>query len=148
MPRVERETTVNVPAAKAFPYLADVSRHVEWAGHSLEVQQTSEGPIAVGSTFSSVGHQLGTHKGQVTITELVPNEKIVYEAQDDVGHFRHSFVLAEQDGATRVTKGLEPLKLSLLFRLLSPFILRVAAPKGLAGDLQRIKEKLEGEEKA
>jgi uncharacterized protein YndB with AHSA1/START domain len=143
MPRVERETTVNVPAEKAFPYLADVSRHVEWAGHQLEVQKTSDGPIAVGSTFSSVGHQMGTHKGQVTITELVPNQKIVYESQDDVGHFRHYFVLAQKDGGTQITKGFEPLKLSLMFRVLSPFILRVAAPKGLAGDLQRIKEKLE-----
>jgi len=143
MPRVERETTINVPAAKAFPYLADVSRHGEWAGHNLEVQKTSEGPVAVGSTFSSVGHQLGTHKGQVTITELVPNEKIVYESQDDVGHFRHYILLAPKDGGTHITKGFEPLKLSLLFRLLSPVILRVAAPKGLDGDLQRIKEKLE-----
>ena len=144
MAGIERQTTVNAAAAKVFEYVSDISRHPEWAAHKLEVEKTSDGPIAVGSTFSAVGHEMGTHRAQVKIAELVPNSKVVYEAEDDTGHFRHYFQLQEENGATRVTKGIEPLKLSLMFKLLSPIALTFMVPRGLDGDLKRIKAKLEG----
>lgn len=141
---IERQTTVNAPAEKVFSYVSDIPRHGEWAAHKLEIEPSSQGQIAVGSSFNSVGHEMGTHRGKVTVTELVPNSKLVYEAEDDTGRFRHHFMLEEEGGATRVTKGVEPLRLSLLFKILSPVALAFMVPRGLDGDLQRIKGKLEG----
>jgi len=141
---IERQTTVNAPAEKVFSYLSEIPRHTEWAAHKLEIEPSSQGQIAVGSTFACTGHQMGTHKGRVTLTELVPNSKLVYEAEDDTGRFRHHFVLEEDGGSTRLTKGMEPLRFSLLFKILSPVALTFMVPRGLNGDLQRIKAKLEG----
>lgn len=144
MPAFERQITINAPVGKVFGYLADFSRHPEWAAHRLEIQQTSEGAVTVGSTFASVGHEMGQHRAKVTISEFVPNSKIVYEADDDTGLFRHYCLFQEEDGQTRLTKGVEPLQLrSLLLRLLTPFI-PLMVPRALDGDLQRIKAKLEG----
>ncbi len=144
MSSIERQTTVSAPAAEVFSYLADIGRHGEWAGHNLLIEKTSPGPVGVGSTFACEGHQMGTHRGQVTVTEFAPNSKVVYESQDDTGHFRHYFVLLEEGGATRVTKGVEPLKMAPMFRILSPIANAFLVPRGLEGDLKRIKAKLEG----
>lgn len=135
--------TVNCPPEKAFVYLSDIAKHPEWAAHPLEIERTSEGPIAVGSTFSSVGKQMGTHSGTVTIVELVPNEKIVYESDDDVARVRHSVLLAPVDGGTMITKSSNILeKRGLALKLASP-MLGMIVPRGLGRDLESIKAQLE-----
>lgn len=135
--------TVNCPPEKAFTYLSDIAKHPEWAANPLEIEKTSEGPIAVGSTFNSVGKQMGTHRGQVTIVELVPNEKIVYESDDDVARVRHSILLAPADGGTMITKSSDIIeKRGLALKLASP-LLGMIVPRGLGQDLQSIKAQLE-----
>lgn len=134
---------VNCTPEKAFEYLSDVARHPEWAGNPLEIEKTSDGPIAVGSTFSSIGKLMGTHRGEVTIIELVPNEKIVYESDDDTGRVRHSILLAPTEGGTMITKASDILeKRSLTLKLASP-LLGMIVPRGLGQDLKSIKAQLE-----
>jgi uncharacterized protein YndB with AHSA1/START domain len=142
MPRFERSITVNCPPQKAYDYLADVSRHSDWASHNLSVEKTSAGPIAVGSTFSSTGHQMGTHTRVVTITELVPNQKIVYQSDDDTGKMRHSFTFAAENGGTRIAKSFEPIKTGLMLTVFRP-MMYVVQPRMLSADLQKIKSRLE-----
>lgn len=139
----QRQTIVNAQPDEVFNYLSDISKHPQWAAHDLQAEPVSSGPIQVGSTFSTVGHQMGSHKGKVEITELVPNQKIVYESEDDIGRFRHSITLQPDGESVRVTKGMEALKLRFPYTLLFPIGSRFVAPKGLDGDLQRIKDKLE-----
>jgi len=145
MAAVERQITINAPPEQVFAYLSDISRHSEWARHNLTVEKTSQGPVAVGSTFATVGHQMGEHRGEVKITELQPNSSVVYEAEDDTGHFRHYFRLQPGDGGTLVTKGFDPQRLSLMLKLLMPIGRLLMLPRELDGDLKRIKAKLEGD---
>ena len=142
MAQFQQSTTVSVPPEKAYEYLADISKHTEWAPHLASAEKTSDGPVAVGSTFRTVGRQLGTHEAQVRITELVPNEKIVFESEDDTGQFRHSFSLQRSESGTAITKAVEPLRKSLFLTLLSP-LTPVIIPRGLATDLKKIRERLE-----
>ena len=143
MALIERQTTINAPVADVFTYLADFPRHSEWAAHSLQIQQTSEGPVGMGTTFTSVGHQMGRdHSDQVTITDFVPNSRIAFESVGEVGRMRHHFLLQEEGGGTRLTKGGEVLRAALLVKLLTP-ILRFMIPASFEGDLKRIKAKLE-----
>ena len=144
MPAIERQIAINASPEQVFGYLSDITRHPEWAGHDLKVERTSSGPVAVGSTFSSVGHQMGEHRGQVRVTELQPNSSVVYEAEDDTGHFRHYFRLQPGDSGTLLTKGSDPLRLSLMLKLLMPIGRLYMVPRGLDGDLKRIKANLEG----
>ena len=141
MARFERQITINAPMERTFAYLVDLPRHAEWAGHRIRIEQTSQEPPGVGSTYSS-GHQGKEPKDQVRITELVPNQKIAFEAQGPDGHFLHFFLLDQDGDRTRLTKGIELLRLSLMMKLMSPLLL-IMGPRILAGDLKRIKAKLE-----
>lgn len=143
---VEQQITINVPVEQAFTYLADIAKHGEWAtpGHKLAVEKTSEGPIGQGSTFASVGHLFGTNNDTVTITEYVPNQRIVYEANGNAGVIRHSFEFAPADGGTRVTKTFDTIQTKFPFALFAPMAKAFIIPGGLKGDLERIKAKLEG----
>jgi len=143
MARFEKEATIGAPAAKVFGYVSDIARHGEWAGDRLEVEKTSEGPLGVGSTFSCVGHQMGTHKGQITVTQYEPGSRVVFESEDDSGRWRHQFVVEGEGGETRLTKAVEPVKLSGMTVLMSP-LLPLIVPRTLGADLRRIKSQLEG----
>jgi len=143
MARFEKEATIGAPAAKVFGYVSDIARHGEWAGDRLEVEKTSEGPLGVGSTFSCVGHQMGTHKGQITVTQYEPGSRVVFESEDDSGRWRHQFVVEGAGGETRLTKAVEPVKLSGMTVLMSP-LLPLIVPRTLGADLRRIKSQLEG----
>ena len=145
MASFEQSTTVNASPQKAFEYLADLTRHPEWAAHKLEVQKTSAEPAAAGSTYSAVGHEMGTHRAAVKLTELRSPERIAYEAEDDTGHFRHWIsIAAARDGGAEITKGVEPMRTNLMLTLLRP-LMPMMVSRGLKGDLQRIKERLEAE---
>ena len=145
MPAIERQITITASPEQVFAYLSDITRHPEWAGHKLEVKRASGGSVEAGSSFETVGHQFGAQPGAVTVTELVPNQKIVYESDGPVGHFRHQFLMQSEGNGVRLTKSLEPLKVSSLpLRVLGPLVRSVIAPRGLDGDLKRIKANLEG----
>jgi uncharacterized protein YndB with AHSA1/START domain len=147
MADIERQTSINASDAAVFAYVSDISKHGEWAAHHLEVTPKSSGPVEVGSAYETVGHQFGEQPGTVTITELVPNSKIVYESDGKVGHFRHGFVIKDNgDGTSLVTKTMEMIEVkSLPLKVLRPVVSAFIAPRGLDGDLMRIKEKLEGQ---
>lgn len=145
MARIEKQITISAPADRVFSYLADFPRHSEWAAHRLKIEPTSQGAVGQGTKFKSVGHQFGRdNEDTVTITEFVPNQKIVYESMTKEGQFRHWVELKPADGAVELTKGAQVLKmnfpLNVLFAIIGPFVL----PSGLNRDLKRIKAKLEG----
>ena len=146
MGQVQRQITISAPAKTVFGYLADFPRHAEWAAHRLQLQQTSEGPIGVGTTFACTGHMMGRDShDQVTITEFVPDSKIVFEADGDTGKFRHFLVLQEEGEGTRFTKGFETLQSRFPFSLIAPVLGPLLFPRAIDGDLKRIKANLEGE---
>jgi uncharacterized protein YndB with AHSA1/START domain len=143
---VTKEITVNAPVEQVFNYVADISKHSDWgkADHKLEVKKTSDGPIGQGTTFQSVGHQFGKNEDSVTITEYVPNQKVVYEAAGNAGVIRHTFEVAAADGGTRLAKSFEAAQAKFPFALFLPIAQAFIVPGGLQGDLDRIKAKLEG----
>jgi hypothetical protein len=144
---IQRQTSVNATDQEVFNYLVDVTNHSQWASHQLEVTKSSEGPAQAGSVFETVGHQFGEQPGTVTITEAVPNQKIVYESDGKVGHFRHQFLIQpDADGSVKLTKMMEMLEVrNLPLKIMRPIVSGFIAPRGLDGDLQRIKEKLEAQ---
>lgn len=141
----EKQTLVNAPSEKVFSYVTDFARHPEWAQHRLKIEQTSQGPVGVGSTFASVGHAMGMDsRDTVTVTDYVSNERLGYEAESKEGRFRHWITLQPADGGTRLSKGIEVVRASLMTKLMMPLLL-IMGPRILASDVQRIKAKVEGE---
>lgn len=143
---IERSVTINASPEEVFAYVADITKHPEWAqpAHRLEIQKMSEGPIGQGSTFKSVGHQFGRNEDTVTITEYVPNQRVVYEASGNAGLLRHSFEVAPADGGVRLTKSVDIVQAKFPLTLLAPLVKMFIIPGSLDGDLQRIKQRIEG----
>ena len=140
---IERQTTIDATPEKVFSYLADFTRHTEWAAHRLQVMKTAQDAVGVGATFASEGRMTGgKFRDDITITEFVPNDRIVFEVNGDTGRFRHYLILREESGVTFLTKAVEPLQLNLEWRL-RWLIARFVIPHILGGDLKRIKARLE-----
>jgi hypothetical protein len=143
---ISRSISVQTSPENAYNYLADVKNHAEWGAHQLEVTRVDSGPVVVGSKWETVGHQFGSQPGTVTITELVPNQRIAYESDGKVGLFRHAFHMEPSQGTSlMLIKTMEPVTVrNLPLKVLGPIVRGFIAPKNLDGDLARIKARLEG----
>ena len=51
----EFETTIEAPADRVWPWVADLGRHARWSPKPYSVEWTGGEPNAVGSRFRSVG---------------------------------------------------------------------------------------------
>ena len=153
MPRVERQIIIQAPVETVFNYLADFSRHPEWARNRLRIEQTPGGTVAAGVTFrSAAGMWGGIRRDEVTVVEFVPNSKIAFEAVGAFGHHRQELVLDDQGGRTRLRKSQEPLGLPshvpfalAVFGRLPPSLQKLVIGRILEGDLRRIKARVEVE---
>lgn len=139
----ENRIDINAPADKVFEYVADLTRHPEWAKYPLTIAKTSEGPVGAGSTFQSEGKQFGTHKDSVRIVEYDPPRRVSYEAVGDAGSVRHFFAVEESGGATTLRKGVEFVKPAMLTKIFMP-VVKMVAPKTMVAELARIKSRIEG----
>ncbi len=142
MKRFEDQISIQAPVGRVFDYVADFGRHGEWAGDGLEVTESTEGPVTVGSTFSTTAKQFGTQREQSTITELTPGSTFAWDSTGALGRAHHWFALAEEGGATALTKGAELVEPTFLAKITSWKLSR-DIPKGLRRDLTNIKARIE-----
>src|SRR3990172_5058430 len=89
MPSFEKQIVVSAPADKVFGFLGDSPRHGEWTQHRVEIRPESQGPVGQGAAFTSRNHFMGRKiEDRLVVTEFVPNERLVYEADGGTGQFR------------------------------------------------------------
>jgi hypothetical protein len=143
MKRFEDRISIQAPTGRVFDYVADFTRHGEWAGDGLEVAKSTEGPVAVGSTFSTTAKQFGTQREQSTITELAPGRTFAWDSTGSLGRVHHWFSLSEDGGSTTLTKGAELVEPTFLAKVTSWKVSR-DIPNGLHRDLANIKTHVEG----
>jgi uncharacterized membrane protein len=142
MKRFEESTTVEASPSAVYAYVSDFGRHGEWSGHGLEITQDGDGPVGVGTTFSTVAKQFGTQKEQSTITEMTPDSAFAWDSTGALGRVHHWFGLTADGGSTKVTKGAEMVQPTFLAKAMS-WRLSKDIQRSLASDLQKIKAKLE-----
>jgi hypothetical protein len=143
MKRFEDHVSIHAPASRIFEYVADFTRHGEWAGHGLEVTKSTEGPVAVGTTFSTTAKQFGTQREQSTITELTPERSFAWDSTGALGRVHHWFSLTGDGGSTTLTKGAEMIDPTFLAKI-TGWKLSRDIPKGIHSDLVNIKARIEG----
>ncbi len=155
---VSKSVTIRLPVESVFEYIADVERHVEWSGglsFGLErITKLTDGPLAVGSRFRSLGklsHRAGVEDNS-TVLELEPNQLLAWETvSEGAGQqntFRWAYTFQPRGDATR-------LRYTLLERRFDPkppqmwfpptlwLIDRKVFGKEMEGGLNRIREALE-----
>lgn len=139
----QESTTINAPADKVFAYVSDFNNHAAWSGHGLQVTKDDDGPIAVGSTYSTVAKQFGTQKEHSTITDLDSPSLFAWDSTGGLGVVHHTFSLSEEGGRTTLVREAEFKKRSFLAKMLG-FRLNKDLPASLRADLVRIKAAVEG----
>jgi len=141
MKRYEERTTIDAQAGTVYDYVSDFTRHGEWAANGLTVTKDGEGPVTMGSTFSTTAKQFGTQREHSTITALDPGKAFGWESKGALGLVRHRFDLSG-DGPTEVTKSAEFAEPSFLAKI-TGWRLKKDVPAALRSDLEKIKAHLE-----
>lgn len=103
---VQRQIQINAPADKVFPHVVNLKKWKEWGvwfERDPDMKITYSGPEGfVGHKSVWVSESEGT--GEMTITELTPQEKVVYSLyfpDFDMGS-TGELTLTETDGTTTV----------------------------------------------
>jgi uncharacterized membrane protein len=77
MAKMHSSIVIARPAEEVFAYLNDIKNWPKWNSTMLEAEQTSEGPVAVGTTFRGKSQALGQlMEWSSEITAYEPNRKM------------------------------------------------------------------------
>jgi uncharacterized protein YndB with AHSA1/START domain len=137
---------VYAPLKTAFDYVSDLTRHPEWSGGELKIEEASPGPIAVGKEYRSRGEVViqKERPNTVKVSEYEPPRRFGFVAHDpDFGKVTHVFTFQEQNTGVQITRtmtlNLNPF-VAFAFRFfIYPFVGRPSMDKSMAA----LKKKLE-----
>jgi uncharacterized protein YndB with AHSA1/START domain len=139
------DVQVKAPQQKVFDYVADVARHGEWASEPDHMKASAEkpGPPAVGAKYKAEGVLNGrVNPSVVTITELQPPNRLVFDAEDSNSVFRHEFTFSPGGGGTNVRRNVTMTKGPFYFPLVLA-IFKSTVQKNYNGAMQNLKTKME-----
>jgi uncharacterized protein YndB with AHSA1/START domain len=145
--RVEVETMIDRPIEEVFDRLVDIDGYSEWLPPSsvfLDSWQTSEGPVALGTTFIDKT-RVGLYHGRVTAfrkpTQVNFRMRLRWLGLD-VMESRPQYELEPaNNGRTEISHVAEG-KLYGLFKLLEPYV-AIQARRERSRTVQKLKESLE-----
>ena len=138
---------INAPADAVWPWIADITKHSQWSPKPFEAKLTSGVIGAVGSTYSTVGFVPPAekdHKNEVTITEVVPNRKIVFKSHDENGYFTNTFTLQSEGSGTTVTFQHDFPRMKGMGMILVPLLVPIVGKRDTKVRLGMLKNKAEG----
>jgi uncharacterized protein YndB with AHSA1/START domain len=105
----EFEITIDAPAARVWPWVADLGKHAQFSPTPYSVEWIGGEPNAVGSRYRSVGVIPGDkhHVNEGEILENDPPRRFVLRAHDKQGRYLNTFDLTPQGDGTKVTHRLD-----------------------------------------
>lgn len=144
MARIEESVEIKRPADKVFAYTTDFKSWTKWQSTFPEAEQTSQGPVGVGTTFKGKIHMMGlTMKWTSTATEYEPNRKFGKNIWcGPITNEQHN-TYDPIDGGTRFTIVYD-MKVGGLMKLFSPMIISQTR-KALKQALSNLKSILEAQ---
>ena len=108
---------VNAPVEKVFALVSDPLRIPEWRKDVPKITVLN-GTSGAGTEFFEEVQFMGRKQLRMRITELVPNQKLVIEAQSGMSLLpTQSFVFTGEGGKTRIDLSVT-MKTSGIFRLM------------------------------
>jgi uncharacterized membrane protein len=142
MARIETSVVINRPIDEVFAYINDVRNWPQWNSTLPEAEQTSEGPVAVGSTFRGVSQFLGQRMEWTSeVTEYEPNRKLKQKITSGPMWMEQSLTFEPVEGGTRFTM-LGEGEFGGLFKLAQPVVNR-RMKKESEANLAKLKDILE-----
>lgn len=144
-----------MPPSSVFDYVADVSRHGEWAsaGDHMKASAESPGPPSMGSRYVAEGISFGSSwqarmlngkpvPSVVTITALEAPKRLAFDAENPNWVFHHEFTFSPAGGGTRVERHVTMTKGPFYF----PLVLAISkgtVHKNYNGAMSNLKAKME-----
>ena len=142
MIRVELNDQIDRPSDEVFSYLSDFRNNPQWQSGMREIKITSDGPLAVGSTYDQVASFLG--RDVISSFEVIDYEPgRLVKATSRAGSFPITFTrrVAPLDNGSDVTAVIEGDSTGF-FKLAEPLMQRVVQ-RSIRNDYRKLKEVLE-----
>jgi len=95
---------INQPVEKVFAYVTNWDNDTRWQSDLLESQQTSKGPLGVGTTGRRVQRFLGRRfESTNEITEYELNRKVGFRSTSGPIRYDGSYTFESVEGGTKFT---------------------------------------------
>ena len=113
--------TIERPVEEVWNLVTDLSKHVEWCAAGGKEQQTSPGPLGVGSTFLAEEHTGKKNTGRVD--EYEPYRKMTLEATSGPQKGSTvSYIFEPMEGGKTRLREVAEVRPSGFLRLAMPFV--------------------------
>jgi uncharacterized protein YndB with AHSA1/START domain len=141
--RQEHTVVIDRPIEEVFAFATDPDNVSLWQSTSLETEQTSEGPVGVGTTFRDTSKFLGRRiESTYEVTENDPPHKQCMRITSGPIPGSGCYALEPTDGgSTRFTQNFEA-DVGGFFRLAEPLVGR-AIRRQMEADMATLKDLLE-----
>jgi len=141
MAKIVESVEIKRPVDKVFAYTTDARNWVKWQPFP-KAEQTSEGPVRVGTTFRGVIHMMGVNmKWTSTATEYELNKKFGKNIfSGSITNEQHN-TYESNTGGTKFTISYN-MRIGGIMKLFSPMVIS-AVNKGLKKALLNLKSNLE-----
>ena len=142
MARFDVSTTIKRPVEDVFAVMSNVENNPKWSSVALEAEQTSPGPIGVGTTARVVAKVLGRRmESDFEVTEFEPNRKFVSQSKSGPFPLQLSVTFEPIEGGTRVNTTIEG-EPGGFFKLAEPLVQR-AIKREMEANFATLKDILE-----
>jgi uncharacterized protein YndB with AHSA1/START domain len=122
MIKKEKSIIIDRPIEEVFAFVGDLETGIQWQSALLEVRRTTQGPLGVGTQFTSVRKFMG-QKVEATVEYVAyePNKQITFRSISGPSPFEQSFLFESAAEGTRLTSILE-LQTGGLMGLADPLV--------------------------
>jgi len=144
MPRIEESVEIKCTIDKVFAYTTDAKSWPKWQSILPEAEQTSQGPVSIGTTFKGTVHMMGlSMKWTAKVTEYEPTKRFGK-------NITSAGMIIEQHNAYESIEGhvkftiVYNMKVRGIFKLFSPMLIS-SMRKELKKSLSNLKVVLEAQ---
>ena len=125
MLNIEKTVVINRPLEDVFEYVAQGENWSQWAAELVDTRKTSEGPLAVGTTYTHVAQLLGRRiENGYRVTGYEPNRQVSMKSMSGPIPADTDLLFESVDGGTRVTLRAQA-EIGGFFKLAEPIVARM-----------------------
>ncbi len=140
---MEGSITIGRPVQEVFAYVTDVANLAKWNEQAGQGEQTSQGPVGVGTTYRGSSDFMGRSMEWTSeVTAYEPNRKIAQKLDMGAAVMEMTWLVEPVEGGTKFTIVTEG-EMGGLAKLAGPLMDRTMK-KQVESNLARLKSLLEG----
>jgi uncharacterized protein YndB with AHSA1/START domain len=125
MTKLESSVVINRPLEEVFAFVTNPEKMTQWMAELVEVKQTSEGSVGVGTTFSAVAKPLGRRaESTQEVVEYEPNGKFAIKSASGPVASQDEYTFESVAGDTKLTRVVEA-EMGGFFKLAEPLVVRM-----------------------